>query len=74
MQDFEQDAALSLLRDVLAPTRLEVIRFTYRPMKKENEASLSLHLSTREKKDILESYFRPEVGVNVEPVIRALGD
>lgn len=74
MQDFEQDAALSLLRDVLAPTRLEVIRFTYRPMKKENEASLSLHLSTREKKDILESYFRPEVGVNVEAVKRALGD
>lgn len=73
MQDFEQDATLSLLNDMLGKNQLEVIRFTYRPMKKENEASLSLHLSTREKKDILESYYRPEVGVNVEALKRALG-
>lgn len=73
MQDFEQDAALSLLNDMLGKNQLEVIRFTYRPMKKENEASLSLHLSAREKKDILESYYRPEVGVNVEALKRALG-
>ena len=74
MQDFEQDASMSLLRDVLGGNRLEVVRFTYSPMKKENEASLSLHLSAREKQDILESYYRPEVRVNVEALKRALGN
>jgi hypothetical protein len=73
MQDFEQDMALGLLNDVLGDDQLEVIRFTYRPMKKENEASLSLHLSKREKRDILESFYRPEVRVNVEALKRALG-
>ena len=73
MQDFEQDAALSLLNDALGDNRLEVIRFIYRPLKKENEASLSLHLSKREKLDILESFYRPEVAVNVDALKRALG-
>ncbi len=73
MQDFEQDNALSLLNDALGPNQLEVIRFIYQPVKKENEASMSLHLSKREILDILESYYRPEVAVNVKALKRALG-
>lgn len=72
MQDFEQDNSLSLLHDLLGPNRLEVIRFIYHPLKKQNEASLSLHLSKREKLDILESFYRPEVKVNLDALKRAL--
>lgn len=73
MQDFEQDAALSLLDEVLGPNQLEVIRFIYRPLKKQNEASMSLHLSKREKLDILESFYRPDIKLKVEALQRALG-
>ena len=73
MQDFEQDNDLALLSDMLGDNQLEVIRFIYRPIKKENEASLSLHLSKREKLDILESFYRPDVKVNLDALKRALG-
>ncbi len=74
MQDFEQDNALALLRDVLgAETPLEVIRFIYRPLKKENEASMSLHLSKREKVDILQSFERQDVQENLAALRVALG-
>ena len=72
MQDFDQDNALSLLSDVLGDNRLQVIRFIYQPLKKENEASMSLHLSKREKRDILESFYRPEVKANLSALKRAL--
>ena len=73
MQDFEQDNALSLLNDALGENQLQVIRFIYQPLKKENEASMSLHLSKREKVDILESFERPEVQANLSLLKAALG-
>lgn len=51
----------------------QVIRFIYEPLKKENEASMSLHLSKREKVDILESFERPEVQANLSLLKMALG-
>ncbi|TNE59520.1 MAG: patatin-like phospholipase family protein [Bacteroidetes bacterium] len=73
MQDYDQDVALSLLNDALGDNQLQVIRFIYRPLKKENEASMSLHLSKREKQDILESFNRPEVQANLSTLQQALG-
>lgn len=73
MQDYDQDNALSLLNDVLGNNRLQVIRFIYRPIKKENEASMSLHLSKREKVDILESFYHPDVQANLSALQQALG-
>ena len=49
LQDFDHDSYLSLLDDLLTGDRLELVRFTYRPVRKQREASLSFHLSTREK-------------------------
>jgi hypothetical protein len=60
MQDFEHDNTLALLQDLLGERRLDVIRFIYQPVRKENEASLSLHLSTREKLDLLDAFGLPE--------------
>lgn len=72
MQDFEQDNALSLLSDLLGDNRLQVFRFIYLPTKKENEASMSLHLSKREKRDIRESFERPEVQASLSALKRTL--
>jgi hypothetical protein len=72
IQDFEQDQALALLRDLLGPDRLHVIRLVYRPQKKENEASMSLHLSKREKRDILSAINDPEVQRELRRLQQAL--
>lgn len=60
IQDYEQDNTLALLDDLMGKNKLEVIRFLYRPVRKQNEASMSLHLSAREKNDILQSFYAPE--------------
>ncbi len=72
IQDFEQDQALALLCDLLGPDRLHVIRLVYRPQKKENEASMSLHLSKREKRDILAAINDPEVQRELRRLQQAL--
>jgi len=56
IQDFEQDNALALLNSALRGTRVEMVRFHYRPVRKNREASLNFHLSRREKLDIFEAF------------------
>lgn len=58
IQDFEQDNAMALLDDLLGKNRLRVVRFIYHPVRKESEASMSLHLSRREKLDLLEAFYQ----------------
>lgn len=74
MQDFDQDNALALLGDVLGPDRLQVVRLVYRPQKKENEASMSLHLSKREKVDIVTAFNHPDVQHNLQRLQRILDE
>lgn len=57
MQDFEQDNALALLNDVFGGKKVEIVRFIYRPVRKNREASLSFHLSNREVLDIKEAFY-----------------
>jgi hypothetical protein len=58
-QDFDQDAASSLIGDMLGPERLQVVRFIYEPGPDQSPASLSLHLTRREKMDIVQAWYRP---------------
>ena len=60
MQDFEQDAALSLLGDVFDPGKIVMLRFHYHAVQKNREASMSFHLSKREKMDLMEAFYSPE--------------
>lgn len=60
VQDYEQDQQLSLLSNLLGKNKVEIVRFTYRPVRKQREASLSFHLSKREKMDISEAFYLPE--------------
>ncbi len=60
VQDYEQDNILSMLDDMLGENMLEMLRFSYRPVRKANEASMSLHLSNREKLDLHYAFKSPE--------------
>ncbi len=60
MQDYDQDNALALLDAALGGKKVTVIPFVYRPVRKNREASLSLHLSKREKYDLLQAFDSPE--------------
>lgn len=53
-QDYSQDYILDGTNDILN-NKLEVIRFEYEPLENKEKASLSLHLSPKELKEIQES-------------------
>lgn len=72
IQDYEQDHTLSLLSDALRPHRVEMLRFTYRPVRKQREASLSFHLSRRERLDIQEAFSLPENQATLSALKQAL--
>jgi hypothetical protein len=72
LQDFEQDNMLSLLDDALGRNRLSVLRFIYHPVMKKREASLSLHLSSREKQDLMEAWYSADNQENVRELKKAL--
>jgi hypothetical protein len=74
MQDFEQDNMVALLSDLMGKQRVDVIRFIYHPVRKNRAASLSLHLSKREKIDILEAYHSPEIQASVRALRQILGN
>lgn len=52
LQDYEHDNSLGYLYDLLGENRFDVIRFTYRPSVANERASMTLHLTEREKADI----------------------
>lgn len=57
MQDYVQDRYLSALKQELGNDKVDVVRFVYQPSKLQKPASLSLHLTTREKKDIINAIY-----------------
>lgn len=67
LQDYDQDNTLALTSDMLGDQKLEVVRFVYRPVRRQREASLSFHLSRREKIDIYESFNAPQ---NTETILQ----
>jgi Patatin-like phospholipase len=72
-QDFDHDTFLSLLGTTLGPDYLDVIRFTYEPVRQQRKASLSFHLSRREQLDIMQAYQQPgNLGTEAE-LKRVLG-
>jgi hypothetical protein len=71
VQDFEQDNALALLNDALG-SRVETVRFHYRPVRKNREASLSFHLSRREKLDIFEAFYTADNQASVKALKQVL--
>ncbi len=55
LQDYELDKSIGFVYDILGPEYFDVVRFVYKPSKKNPRASVTFHLTKREKKDILEA-------------------
>lgn len=72
MQDYDLDANIALLQSVLGKNLLQAVHFYYRPVRKQREASMSLHLSKREKIDIRESFFSPDNKANLRALKQML--
>jgi len=59
-QEFEHDNSLGFIYDILGEGNFDVIRFIYRPTQEEQlEASISFHITDREKADILRAIHLP---------------
>ena len=73
LQDYEHDNSLGLIYDLLGEDRFEVIRFAYHPAKDTEKASMTFHLTQREKKDILNSFYLPKNQKSLEQLIDVMG-
>jgi hypothetical protein len=53
IQDYHHDSFIGFLQSKIGYDKLDVVHFVYKPTTLEQKASLSLHLTQREKNDIL---------------------
>ena len=60
LQDYENDSSIGLLRSWFGPDRFEVIPFVYKPTTRHEEASMTFHLTLRERDDILNAITLPQ--------------
>lgn len=59
-QDFYQDSEQAILAGCSPDYKLELVRFVYRPTEDSEPASMSFHLTNREKQNILNAWHRSE--------------
>jgi hypothetical protein len=59
LQDYEHDTSLGFIYDILGKDKFNIVRFIYNPGKENERASLTFHLTKREKKNILNSFYLP---------------
>ncbi|MEL6862858.1 MAG: patatin-like phospholipase family protein [Bacteroidota bacterium] len=72
LQDYEHDNSLGLLFDLLGRDRFEVIRFIYQPSKNNEQASVTFHLTQREKNDILNAFYLPRNQNSLDRLIEVM--
>ncbi len=60
VQDYTHDHQLDYVAKVLAPKKIDMVRFIYRPSKTNARASMTWHLTTREKIDILNAIYHED--------------
>ena len=73
LQDYEHDNSLGLIYDVLGKDNFDVIRFAYHPAKEAEKASMTFHLTQREKKDILNSFYLPKNQESLKQLMGIMG-
>lgn len=72
LQNFERDMNIGMLEEVLGKCNFEVVRFNYIPSEKSKEASLTFHLTGREKSDIMNSFYKKENQYNLQKLLGLL--
>jgi hypothetical protein len=73
IQDYHNDTKLGFVNDLLKG-KIQFILFEYIPEKKTEKASMSLRLTSREKREILNSLSRPNNTRSFELMRKALGE
>lgn len=69
LQYYEHDNSIGMLHDLLGENMLEIVRFTYHPSSRNEEATISFHLTEREKKDIVAAMKLQENRASLERVV-----
>lgn len=72
LQEYEHDTNLVFLYDLLGEDMFETIRFTYRPTAENTRASMTFHLTAREKRDIQDAFWLEENQLSMERLKKAL--
>lgn len=73
LQDFELDANLGYIYELLGRSHVHVLRFVYHPMKGNERASVTLHLTRREQLDVLEAIHDPDNQAALRSLRRIMG-
>lgn len=61
LQEFEHDSRIGFLYDMLGKEHFHLLRFTYYPTEDGDEkASISFHITEREKRDVLNAFYLAE--------------
>lgn len=60
LQDYEHDNSIGFLYELLGEDMFEVIEFTYQASLESEKASMTFHLTDRERKDILSAIHLPQ--------------
>ncbi len=60
LQDYQHDHLLNYTEELLGRHKVELIRFIYRPSKTNERASMTFHLTTREKIDVLDAIYHED--------------
>ncbi|MCO6489878.1 MAG: patatin-like phospholipase family protein [Phaeodactylibacter sp.] len=72
-QEFEHDNTLGFVYDILGRGRFDVIRFMYRPSQSNKlEASISFHITEREKEDVLNAIQLEENQASLRQLVQLL--
>jgi len=73
LQDYEHGNNLGFLFDMLGEDMFDIIRFTYQPNQMNQRASMTFHLTTREKNDIMGAYHLDHNQESLERLMEYIG-
>ncbi len=73
LQEFDHDTNLGFMYELLGEDNFDIVRFKYRPLNKKEEASMTFHLTEREKQSIINAMDSPENVKALKNLQRILG-
>lgn len=74
LQEYEQDTNLGYIYDLLGEDMFEIVRFIYRPGKDNERASMTFHLTSRERNDIMNALYLPENQKGAKRLLEVFGE
>jgi len=74
-QKFEHDNSIGFISEILGMDNFDIIRFVYQPTEDaRTSATVSFHITERERQDVLNSFYLPENQEKVQRLLNLLKD